>query len=70
MQPVLLLLMQYHTSHDKMECGDWKPGASCSKLTMSSVKDLLKFQTSILQIHSYFLSIKCENRILTFDQQK
>ena len=37
------------------------PGASCSKLTTSLVNNLLKFQTGILQIHCYFLLIKCEN---------
>ena len=37
------------------------PGASCSKLTMLLVKDLLKFQMAILQIHYYFVFIKCEN---------
>ena len=31
------------------------PGASCSKLMMSLVKDSLKFQMAILQIHCYFL---------------
>ena len=54
-------------------------GPSCSKLTTSLVNDSLKFQTGILQIHCYFLLIKCENplhesfamqRILTFYQQK
>ena len=38
-----------------------KPGASCSKLTISLVNDSLKFQMAILQIHCYFLLIKCEN---------
>ena len=32
-----------------------KPGASCSKLMMSLVNDLLKFQMAILQIHCHFL---------------
>ena len=37
-----------------------KPGASCSKLTMSLVTDSLKFQMAILQIHCYFwLKICC-----------
>ena len=53
-------------------------GSSCSKLTTLLVNDLLKFQMAILQIHYYFLLIKCENakdshamqRILTFYQQK
>ena len=36
-------------------------GASCSKLTMSLINDLLKFQMAILQIHCYFLLKKCEN---------
>ena len=60
-----------------------KSGASCSKLTMSLVKDSLKFQMAILQIHCYFLLKKCENplhckgfshffmqRVHTFFQQK
>ena len=38
-----------------------KPGASCSKLMMLLVNNLLKFQMAILQIHCYFLLIKCEN---------
>ena len=38
-------------------------GASCSKLTMSLVNHLLKFQTAILQIHCYFL-LKKNVRIL------
>ena len=45
------------------------PGASCSKL----VNDSLKFQMAILEIHYYFLLIKCENplqRILTFNNKK
>ena len=36
-------------------------GASCSKLTMSLVDNLLKSQMAILQIHCYFLLRKCEN---------
>ena len=31
-------------------------GASCSKLTMLLVNDLLKFQMAIIQIHCYFPS--------------
>ena len=34
------------------------PGPGCSKLTMSLVNDLLKFQTLISQICQYFLSKK------------
>ena len=42
---------------------------------LSLVNDLLKLQMAILQIHCYFLLIKCENplhlqRIVTFYQQK
>ena len=37
------------------------PGASCSELSMSLVKGLLKFQMAILQIHCYVLLKKCEN---------
>ena len=37
------------------------PGSSCSKLTTSLVNDSLKFQMAILQIHCYFLLIKCEH---------
>ena len=50
------------------------------KITMLLAKDLLKFQRAILQIHYYFLLIKCKGlsrfinkklqRILTFYQQK
>ena len=36
-------------------------GLRCSKLTMSLVNDLLKFQMAIVQIHCYFLLKKCEN---------
>ena len=38
----------------------YESGVSCSKLTMSLVNDLLKFQMVILQIHCYFLLTKCE----------
>ena len=42
-------------------CSKYYPGPSCSKLTTSLVNVSLKFQTLILQIHSYFLLKKCEN---------
>ena len=48
-------------------------GASCSKLTMSLVNVLLKFQTLISQKCRYFLLKKCEKllqKLLTFFQQK
>ena len=37
-----------------------KPGPSCSKLTTSLVNVSLKFQTSISEVHQYFLLKKCE----------
>ena len=49
-------LMRHHSYWDH-----YCPGASCSKLIMSLENDSLKFQTAILQIHCYFLLIKCEN---------
>ena len=36
------------------------PGPGCSKLTMSLVNVLLKFQTLITQTRQYFLLKKCE----------
>ena len=39
---------------------DCTSGPSCSKLTMSLVNVLLKFQMSISNIRQYFLLKKCE----------
>ena len=41
--------------------GPLLPGQSCSKLKTLLVNDSLKFQLAKLQIHCYFVLIKCEN---------
>ena len=50
-------------------------GPGCSKLTMSLVNVLLKFQMLISEVCQYFLLRKCEKafslqKLLTFFQQK
>ena len=42
----------------------YTPGAGCSKLTISLVKVLLKFQILISEIHQCFLLKKCERHVL------
>ena len=46
-----------------------QPGPGCSKLTMSLVNVLLKFETLVSEICQYFLLKKCE-KLLSFFQQK
>ena len=41
-------------------------GSSCSKLTTPLVNVLLKFQSSVSQIHQYFLLKKCEKLLQSF----
>ena len=67
-------MMQNQKAYVHQNSQTYKTGASCSKLMMLLVNDLLKFQMAILEIHCYFCLKKCENpavqRILTFFQQK
>ena len=53
------IVTKHHSTRVPLEAFNTS-GPGCSKLTASLVNDSLKFQTSVSNIHQYFLLKKCE----------